>query len=59
MKSIFGDKIQLSIHKTDSPEALKYNFMSAANVLFEGKMIPLDTALDAGKMQDFLSEKLS
>ncbi len=49
----------LSIHTTDSPEAMKYNFMSSTNVLFEEKMIPLDTALDAGKLQDYLSEKLS
>jgi hypothetical protein len=59
MKDMFGEKINLSIYTTDSEEARKYNFRSSTNVLFEGKMIPLETALDKNKMKVFLSEKLS
>jgi hypothetical protein len=59
MKGMFGDKINLSIYTTDSEEARKYDFRSSTNVLFEGEMIPLETALDKNKMLSFLSEKLS
>jgi len=58
IKAIFGEKINLSIYTTDSEEARKYDFRSSTNVLFEGEMIPLETALDKNKMEDFLSEKL-
>ncbi len=59
MKEKFGDKITLNIYTTDSPEALQYKFRSATNVLFEEVLVPLDTALDMKKMEDFLAEKLS
>ncbi len=59
MKEVFGDKLELHIYTTDSPEALKYNFRSSTNVLFEGELLPLPTALDAGKLQEFLTEKLA
>ncbi len=59
MKDKFGEKIDLGIYTTDSEEAQKYDFRSSTNVLFNGEMIPLETALDAGKMEDFLSGQLS
>ncbi len=59
MKEMFGEKITLKIHTMDSPEALKHNFRSSTNVLFEGELLPLTTALDEGKMEEFLKEKLS
>ncbi len=59
MKNTFGEKIDLNIYTTDSEEAKKYDFRSSTNVMFKGEMIPLETALDAGKMKDFLSEQLS
>ncbi len=59
MKNTFGEKIELNIYTTDSEEAQKYDFRSSTNVLFNGEMIPLETALDAGKMEDFLSQQLS
>jgi len=59
MKNLFGEKIELNTYTTASPEAMKYNFKSSTNVLFEGELIPLDVSLDKGKMKDFLSEKLS
>ncbi len=59
MKNIFKEKIELNVYTTDSPEALKYSFRSATNVLFDGDIVALDTALDAKKMEAFLREKLS
>jgi len=59
MKEVFGEKINLSIYTTDSEEARKYDFRSSTNVLFEGEMMPLETALDKNKMKSFLSDKLS
>ena len=59
MKEMFGKKITLNIYTTDSEEAQKYDFRSSTNVLFEGDLIPLETALDNNKMKDFLLEKLS
>ncbi len=58
MKNIFKEKIELNVYTTDSPEAQEYTFRSSTNVLFEGDFVPLDTALDARKMETFLSEKL-
>ncbi len=59
MKNVFGEKINLIIYTTDSEEARKYDFKSSTTVLFEGDLIPLETALDKNKMKGFLSEKLS
>jgi hypothetical protein len=59
MKSLFGEKINLSIYTTDSEEARKYDFRSSTNVMFEDDLIPLEISLDKQKMKDFLSEKLS
>jgi len=59
MKNIFGEKINLSIYTTDSKEALKYDFKSSTNVLYEGDLIPLKVSLNKDKMKTFLSEKLA
>ncbi|MEE4359753.1 MAG: hypothetical protein V2I97_25000 [Desulfococcaceae bacterium] len=59
MKNMFGGKINLNIYTTDSEEARKYDFRSSTNVLFEGDLLPLETALDKNKMKNFLSGKLS
>lgn len=59
MEEMFGEKISLNIYGIDSEEARKYDFKSSTNVLFDGQLIPLDTALNKNKMKDFLSEKLS
>jgi hypothetical protein len=59
MKNLFGAKLNLEIYTTDSEEARKYNFRSSTNVLVDGDLIPLDTALDKSRMKDFLSEKIS
>ncbi len=59
MKQLFKEKIELNVYTTDSPEAMKYSFRSATNVLLEEELVPLDTALDATKMEGFLLKKLS
>lgn len=59
MKEMFGKNINLNIYTTDSEEAQKYDFRSSTNVLFEGDLISLETALDNNKMKAFLLEKLS
>lgn len=59
MKQMFGEKLNLSIYRTDSDEAQQYEFKSSTNVIFEGNLIPLDISLDKQKMKDFLSDKFS
>jgi len=59
MKKMFPEEINLSIYTADSEQALKYDFKSATNVLFQGEMIPLETALNEDKMRAFLTGKLS
>ncbi len=59
MKEKFGEKIDLSIYTTDSPEAQQYNFRSSTNVLCNGDLVALNVALDMKKMEEFLSEKIS
>lgn len=59
MKNVFGEKLNLNIYRTDSEEARKYDFRSSTNVLVEGELIPLETALDKNRMKDFLSGKIS
>lgn len=58
MKTIFGEKINLSIYTADSAEAKKYAFKSSTNVLFEQELIPLEISTDRDRMKDFLSEQL-
>ncbi len=57
LKEKLGEKIHLEIYTTDSPEAMKYNFRSSTNVLCNGDLIPLNIALDAKKLEEFLLEK--
>lgn len=58
MKKKYGDRLELKIHTTDSKEAEPYNFKSPTNVLFEKEAVPLVIAIDAAKMDAFLSSKL-
>jgi len=59
MKYLFGEKLNLSIFTTDSEEAMKYNFRSSTNVLFEGEPVSRELSLDKGRMKDFLIDKLA
>ncbi len=59
MKKLFGEKLELNIYRTDSEQALKYDFKSSTNVLLDQELIPLEIATDKSRMKDFLSKKLS
>ncbi len=59
LKEKFGDKLDLHIHTTDSPEALKYNFRSSTNVLIEEELVPLQVALNADELEKLFAEKLA
>lgn len=58
MKERFGDRLELEVYTTDSPEALPYNFRSPTHVLFEGEFIPLTTALDKEKLATYLAQRV-
>ena len=58
MKEKYGDALEVEIYTTDSMQAMKYNFRSSTNVLFNDDMIPVDIAVDQGKMEKFLSENM-
>jgi hypothetical protein len=59
MREKFGDSLNVHIHTLDSEAAQGYSFKSSTNVLFEDEWLSLDLALDADKMENFLSQKLS
>ena len=59
MKEIFGEKLQLGIHLTDSKEALKYQFKSSTNVLLNGESVPLEVSTNNEKMKNFINRKIS
>jgi len=58
MKKKYGDRLKLKIYTTDSKEAESYHFRSSTNVLFEKELVPVDIAIDKGRMDAFLSTKL-
>ncbi len=58
MKNKYGDALELHIYTLDSMEAMKYQFRSATNVLFNQELVSLDIATDSGKMDAFLAGKL-
>jgi len=58
MKNIFGDKITLAIHTTDSEEAKEFDFRSSTNVLVNRELVPLDISTDKNKMKDFLEKNI-
>lgn len=58
MKKKYGDKLTLTISTVQSEEAKPYQFRSATNVLLDEELLPLDVAIDANKMDTFLSKKI-
>ena len=58
MKEKYGNGLDVEIYTTDSMQAMKYKFRSSTNVLFNDEMIPVDIAVDQGKMEKFLSENM-
>lgn len=58
MKEKYGDRLELKIYTMDSQEAKGYEFRSATNVLFNKKVVSLDTATDKNKMETYLSDRI-
>jgi hypothetical protein len=58
MKKKYGNKLEVKINTTDSPEAMLYNFKSSTNVIFQKEFVPIEIATDSKKMEIFLSQKL-
>ena len=58
MKDKYGEKLDVKIFTTDSPEAEPYQFRSSTNVLFEKVLLPVDVATDINKMEIFLADKI-
>ena len=58
MQNIFKDKLELQVHRTDSPEALSYNPRSSTNVFINDELVPLDVAIDAISMEKYITALL-
>ncbi len=60
MKDKFGERLDVKIFTLDSEEAKPYaqGFRGSTNVLLNDEWVPLDVAIDRGKMEDFLSQRL-
>ena len=55
MQEIFKDRLELQIHRTDSPEALPYNLRSSTNVFVNDELVPLDVATSDTAMENYLN----
>lgn len=58
MQEIFKEKLELHVHRTDSPEALLYNLRSSTNVFINEELVPLEVALDASAMEQYIAALL-
>jgi hypothetical protein len=58
MSDKYGSDLDLKIFTTDSAEALRYNFRSSTNVLFNDELVPLDIATNRDKLDIFLSKNI-
>ena len=59
MKTQFGDKIDVTIHLIDSPEAANYVLRAATTVFLNDAWVPLDIATSASRMQEYLEQALA
>lgn len=55
MQAIFKEKLELHIHKTDSPEAIPYKLRSSTNVFINDELVPLDVATSETEMEKYLT----
>jgi len=55
MKDIFKDKLELHIHRADSPEAIPYNLKSSTNLFVNDELVPLDVATSEAAMEKYLA----
>jgi hypothetical protein len=58
MKDIFKDKIELHIHRADSPEAIPYNLRSSTNVFINDELVPLDVATSEIEMEKYIASRM-
>jgi hypothetical protein len=60
MKEKFDGKLNVKIYTLDSEEAKPYalEFKGSTNVLLNNEWVPLNIAIEAGKMEAFLSPHL-
>lgn len=49
-----GDRVNVHIFTNDAMEAMKYKIRSATSVFANGEQVPLETALSAEKMAEYL-----
>jgi len=55
MEEIFKDKIELHIHRSDSPEAIPYKLRSSTNVFVNDELVPLSVATSETEMEKYLT----
>ncbi len=57
MQAKFGNRLDVKIYTLDSPEAQPYalEFKGSTNVLFNKEWVPLNVAIDKGRMEAYLS----
>lgn len=60
MKEKFGDRLDVGIYTLDSTEAKPYadEFKGSTNVLLNNEWVPLEVAIEANKMEQFLTQNL-
>ncbi len=59
MKTQFGDKIDVTIHLIDSPEAANYVLRGATSVFLNDVLVSLDVATSAGRMQEYIEQEMT
>ncbi|MCF8129352.1 MAG: hypothetical protein K9N10_12615 [Deltaproteobacteria bacterium] len=55
IKEKMGNAIDLKIFTNDSMEAMNYKIRSATSVYVNGDQLPLETALSAEKLEEYLN----
>ena len=54
VKEEMGEAVNLQIFTNDSMEAMKYKLRSSTSVFVNGEQLPLETALSAEKLTEYL-----
>ena len=54
IKEEMGDAVNLKILTNDSMEAMAYKLRSSTSVFVNGEQLPLETALSAEKLSEYL-----
>ena len=56
IKEKMADAINLQIFTNGAMEAMKYRLRSSTSVFVNGEQLPLETALSAEKLEEYLKE---